>query len=346
MREFKVGHSAPRFSPDGCRLAACTDGEVRCWDVDSWQPGPSHPRDLEPGQDVNGYVSTPAFSPDGAILAVAQSSTQVELLRASDLSPLVTLQSPDPRMVGEMCFSPDGGQLAVGTDNGAQVWDLRAIRRRLKAMGLDWDKPSLPPSEESAPVTVAVEDSAPAVAVLPVMALPPQNPGRRAATPQQIQDWIQQLGGADAKASAEAAAALLDVGPPAVAPLEQAASGPDAGLARRAAEGHRPNRDRRSLGPTRRPETSRRLDRRSRRRPVQAVRRPRGIRRARPGRRPAEKLDVGAGRRAVLASDRPPLRGRRPDVHCLARSRRASGPRTARPQRNVRRRRPFPFSGD
>ena len=144
VREFKVGHAAPRFSPDGRRLAACTDREVLCWDVDSWQAGPSHARDLQPGEDVNFYVSTPAFSPDGALLAVAQSSTQVMLLRASDLSPVAALESPDPRMIGEMCFSPDGGQLAVGTDNEAQVWDLRAIRSRLSAMGLDWEEPSLP----------------------------------------------------------------------------------------------------------------------------------------------------------------------------------------------------------
>jgi hypothetical protein len=41
----------------------------------------------------------------------------------------------------EMCFSDDGSQLAVACYNHhtIQVWDLRAIRARLKEMKLDWD---------------------------------------------------------------------------------------------------------------------------------------------------------------------------------------------------------------
>jgi tetratricopeptide (TPR) repeat protein len=45
------------------------------------------------------------------------------------------------------CFSPDGSQLVTdATRDGAfQVWDLRKIRRQLKEIGLDWDRPSYPP---------------------------------------------------------------------------------------------------------------------------------------------------------------------------------------------------------
>ncbi len=217
--EFKVGHAAPRFSPDGRRLAVCTDREVRCWDVETWRPGPARARDLEPGEDVNFYVSTPAFSPDGALLAVAQSSTQVVLLRASDLSPVVKLESPDPRMVGEICFSPDGGQLAVGTDNGAQVWDLRAIRERLNAMGLDWDEPQLPPSREGPPIVATVEEAAPAAVAPPVVPVK-----RRAASPDEIADLIRRLG--DPAKRAAAARELEEVGPPAREALAAAAAEP------------------------------------------------------------------------------------------------------------------------
>jgi hypothetical protein len=37
-----------------------------------------------------------------------------------------------------------------GTKGGLHVWDLRAIRRQLKALDLDWDAPEYPP--EPAPV--------------------------------------------------------------------------------------------------------------------------------------------------------------------------------------------------
>ena len=41
-------------------------------------------------------------------------------------------------------FSPDGSRLVVTTNDGpaVHVWDLRAIRRHLAEMGLDWDAPA------------------------------------------------------------------------------------------------------------------------------------------------------------------------------------------------------------
>jgi tetratricopeptide (TPR) repeat protein len=43
-----------------------------------------------------------------------------------------------------VAFSPDGSRLVVTTNDGpaAHVWDLRAIRRHLVRMGLDWDAPA------------------------------------------------------------------------------------------------------------------------------------------------------------------------------------------------------------
>ena len=41
-------------------------------------------------------------------------------------------------------FSPDGSRLVVTTNDGpaVHVWDLRAIRRHLASMSLDWDAPA------------------------------------------------------------------------------------------------------------------------------------------------------------------------------------------------------------
>ena len=64
---------------------------------------------------------------------------------------LARLESPDLHAVGLTTFSPDGSRLVVTTNEPpcAHVWDLRAIRRRLAGMGLDWDAPPLPDPDTS-----------------------------------------------------------------------------------------------------------------------------------------------------------------------------------------------------
>jgi hypothetical protein len=44
-------------------------------------------------------------------------------------------------------FSPDGTRLITasnGKNSGVHVWDLRAIGRGLKELGLDWEAPDYP----------------------------------------------------------------------------------------------------------------------------------------------------------------------------------------------------------
>jgi tetratricopeptide (TPR) repeat protein len=63
------------------------------------------------------------------------------------------LESPDLCDIWWSTFSPDGSRLVVTTNDrpapAVHVWDLRAIRRRLVELGLDWDAPPLPGSEAS-----------------------------------------------------------------------------------------------------------------------------------------------------------------------------------------------------
>ena len=59
------------------------------------------------------------------------------------------LEDPHGDRAGWMGFTPDGTQLVVTAPyaKAIHVWDLRAIRQRLKAMGLDWDWPEFPPAD-------------------------------------------------------------------------------------------------------------------------------------------------------------------------------------------------------
>jgi hypothetical protein len=48
----------------------------------------------------------------------------------------------------DLNFSSDDTFLTVAVDYaGLCVWDMRAIRRRLAALGLDWEQPPLPEDE-------------------------------------------------------------------------------------------------------------------------------------------------------------------------------------------------------
>src|SRR5437773_1735233 len=48
-------------------------------------------------------------------------------------------------------FTPDGTRLVAPSRDGLRVWDLRAIRRELAALGLDWDAPPYPPDDPAGP---------------------------------------------------------------------------------------------------------------------------------------------------------------------------------------------------
>ena len=57
------------------------------------------------------------------------------------------------RRVGCATFSPDGSRLVVTTNDGpaVHVWDLRAIRKHLAEMGLDWDAPAYSDDDPAGP---------------------------------------------------------------------------------------------------------------------------------------------------------------------------------------------------
>jgi eukaryotic-like serine/threonine-protein kinase len=142
------------FSPDGRWLltAAAGDDAYRFWRVGSWEAGRRLPRD-----ELDVFLSRPAFSPDAKVLAVSHAPRTVHLLEAETGAELGVLTSPEPLSAGRLCFSPDGTRLAVVLANQlVEVWDLRLTRARLAEMGLDWDAPPYPAAPEVSATSLRV----------------------------------------------------------------------------------------------------------------------------------------------------------------------------------------------
>ncbi len=131
------------FSPDG-RWLMTRNIPCRLWEAGTW-------REV---RQIGGYGL--GFSPDGRLLAVQDANRVIRLVENQTGRTVARLESPDGCGVWAAAFSPDGSRLVVSTRDGpaVHVWDLRAIRAHLAAMGLDWDAPAYSdddPANPSAP---------------------------------------------------------------------------------------------------------------------------------------------------------------------------------------------------
>ena len=131
------------FSPDGKWLMTTT-APCRLWTVGTWR---------EAGQ-IGGEGR--CFSPDGRLVVVMDATMVIRLVETETDRTVARFESPDLCHAWGASFSPDGSRLAVTTSDGpaVHVWNLRAIRRQLAQMGLDWDAPAYSdddPADRSAP---------------------------------------------------------------------------------------------------------------------------------------------------------------------------------------------------
>ena len=128
------------FTPDGKWLMT-EMSPSRLYEVGTWS-------------EVRRYEgSFRCFSPDGQQAIVLDTSRVLNLVEIETGRTLAQFEGPDLNNdgMGMAAFSPDGARLVVVSNTAppcVHVWDLRAIRRQLAEMGLDWDQPvypSLPP---------------------------------------------------------------------------------------------------------------------------------------------------------------------------------------------------------
>ena len=119
------------FSPDGKWLMT-TAAPCRLWAVGTWTNSAADRR--------RGSL----LFPRRRQLIVQDADKILRLVETETGRTVARLESPDSCDVTWATFSPDGSRLVVTTHDGpaVHVWDLRAIRRRLAMMGLDWDAPA------------------------------------------------------------------------------------------------------------------------------------------------------------------------------------------------------------
>jgi WD40 repeat protein len=129
------------FSPDGKTLASASDdASLRLWDVSSCREiarlAQQRPDDDDPHwewEQWDGFTPhTPAFSPDGKLLACGQIGGGIiklwDVLSMKERAPL----AGHPRHIVTLAFSPDGTLLLSGShDNTVGVWDIATGQGRL-----------------------------------------------------------------------------------------------------------------------------------------------------------------------------------------------------------------------
>jgi hypothetical protein len=95
-------------------------------------------------------------------MAVEMAPATLHLKEVATGRTVAKLEDPHGDRATWQGFTPDGAQLVVVSSyaGAIHVWDLRAIRTRLKEMSLDWDWPEFPPvpaeTPAAAPVTIEV----------------------------------------------------------------------------------------------------------------------------------------------------------------------------------------------
>jgi serine/threonine protein kinase/WD40 repeat protein len=157
VHEWVVGkRTFVSFTPDSRTLIISRGDEFTFWDVETLRQIRRLPRD---GTPFPGWV---AFSPDGRLMALEMAPAVLHLKEVATGRTVAKFEDPHGDRASWQGFTPDGTQLIMVASyaSAIHIWDLRAIRTRLKDINLDWDWPEFPHAQtgglSAAPLAIEV----------------------------------------------------------------------------------------------------------------------------------------------------------------------------------------------
>jgi serine/threonine protein kinase/WD40 repeat protein len=136
------------FTPDNRELLVARGNVFTFHTLDSLAMSRRLPR------EAGLYPGIVAFTTDGKMMALEMAPGVIHLQEVASGRTVARLEDPQGDVSSWLSFSPDGTQLIIVARYSGTIhrWDLRAIRERLKPMGLDWDWPAFSAAETAGPV--------------------------------------------------------------------------------------------------------------------------------------------------------------------------------------------------
>ena len=139
-REWPMFRTRPFFTPDSHVMILSQGDGFSFHDVESGKLLHRIRR------DVALYPGHVAFVPKAGLMALEMDPGVIHLKAIDTGRTVARLEDPNGDRATWMGFTPDGDQLVVVStySKAIHVWNLRAIRGKLKSMKLDWDWPEFP----------------------------------------------------------------------------------------------------------------------------------------------------------------------------------------------------------
>ena len=125
-------YAVPEFLDDGRALAIHFGPKLTAYATSDWRPLWSCP--------IADPIAVLACAPHAQLLAVRTDRRCIRLLETETGTTRATLQMPDGAAVAALAWSADGASLAAASASTREIflWDLRAVRRELAFLDLDW----------------------------------------------------------------------------------------------------------------------------------------------------------------------------------------------------------------
>ncbi|HVV70138.1 MAG TPA: WD40 repeat domain-containing protein, partial [Verrucomicrobiae bacterium] len=130
------------FTPKSDELIICRDAAFDFVNLSTLAIQRTVARELEV------YPGTVSFTADGTLMAMELSPGVLHLKEVATGRTLAKLEDPYGDRATWTGFTAGGSQLVVAARYAGVIhlWDLRALREKLKPMGLDWNWPEFPAS--------------------------------------------------------------------------------------------------------------------------------------------------------------------------------------------------------